>query len=104
MKNDLRRWDIATTDSMNGSVNAIAPDQVTNRAFAKTLGRVPGRPAFLPLPSFAVRLAFGQMDEELLLASQRVDLKKLVASGYDARFPTLEGALRHLLGRSSGGD
>ncbi len=92
------------TDSMSGPVNAVAPDQVTNRAFAKTLGRVLGRPAFLPLPSFAVRLAFGQMGEELLLASQRVDPKELVESGYEFRFPTLEGALRHLLGRSADGD
>jgi uncharacterized protein (TIGR01777 family) len=92
------------TDSLSGPVNAVAPEQVTNRAFGKTLGRVLGRPAVVPLPAFAVRLIFGQMGDELLLSGQRVKPEELVESGYEFRFPTLEGALRHLLGRSTDGD
>jgi NAD dependent epimerase/dehydratase family enzyme len=80
-------------------VNAAAPQQVTNREFTKTLGHVLGRPTLFPLPAFAVRLAFGEVADELLLASQRVEPARLLASGYRFRFPDLEGALRHLLGK-----
>jgi hypothetical protein len=77
----------------------VAPQPVTNREFTKTLGRVLGRPTLFPMPAFAARLAFGQMADELLLASQRVEPARLLASGFQFRFPDLEGALRHLLGK-----
>jgi NAD dependent epimerase/dehydratase family enzyme len=80
-------------------VNAVTPRPVTNREFAKTLGRVLGRPAIALLPAFAARLLFGEMADELLLASARVEPAKLLASGYRFRFPELEGALRCLLGK-----
>jgi uncharacterized protein (TIGR01777 family) len=86
---------------LRGPVNAVAPHPVTNREFAATLGRVLSRPAVLPLPAFVVRLAFGEMGEELLLASTRVDATRLLDSGYEFRFPELEPALRHVLGRSA---
>ncbi len=85
---------------LSGPVNAVAPQQVTNRELAKTLGRVLSRPALLPLPAFAVRIIFGEMGEELLLASQRVEPERLVQDGYSFRFPELEDALRHLLGKT----
>ena len=85
------------TESLRGPVNAVAPQAITNREFTKTLGRVLGRPTVFPLPAFAARLAFGEMADELLLASQRVEPAKLLASGYQFRFPELEAALRHLL-------
>jgi uncharacterized protein (TIGR01777 family) len=88
-----------TTETLHGPVNAVAPQAVTNREFTKTLGRVLGRPTLFPMPACAARLAFGQMADELLLASQRVEPAKLLASGYRFRFPELEGALRHLLGK-----
>ena len=69
------------------------------RVFTKTLGRVLGRPTLFPLPAFAVRLAFGEVADELLLASQRVEPVRLLASGYSFRFPDFKGALRHLLGK-----
>jgi NAD dependent epimerase/dehydratase family enzyme len=65
--------------------------------FTKTLGRVLGRPTVIPMPAFAVRLAFGEMGEELLLASTRMEPARLLSAGYQFRFPLLEGALRHLL-------
>jgi len=70
---------------------------VTNRQFTKTLGHVLRRPTVLPMPAFAVRLAFGEMADALLLVSQRVEPAKLVASGYSFKFSELEGALRHVL-------
>lgn len=87
------------TDSVRGPVNAAAPQQVTNHEFTKTLGRVLGRPTLFPLPAFAARLAFGEVADELLLASQRVEPVRLLASGYRFRFSDLEAALRHLLGK-----
>ncbi|MFQ5723173.1 MAG: TIGR01777 family oxidoreductase [Terriglobia bacterium] len=89
-----------TTESLQGPVNTVAPQAVTNLEFTKTLGRVLGRPTLLPLPAFAARLAFGQMADELLLASARVEPARLKASGYVFRTPDLEGALRHLLGKT----
>jgi len=88
-----------STEALRGPVNAAAPQSVTNREFTKTMGRVLGRPTVFPLPAFAARLAFGQMADELLLCSQRVEPAKLLAGGYRFRFPELEGALRHLLGK-----
>ena len=88
-----------TTETLTGPVNAVAPNPVTNLEFTKTLGRVLGRPAIFPMPAFVVRLAFGEMGEELLLASARIQPARLLSAGYQFRFPKLEGALRHLLGR-----
>lgn len=87
------------TAGLAGAVNAVAPQPATNTEFTKTLGRVLGRPTFLPLPGFAARLALGEMADDLLLASTRVEPRKLVATGYSFRQPALEGALRHLLGK-----
>ncbi len=87
-------------DSLRGPVNAVAPNPVTNREFTKTLGRVLRRPTIFPLPAFAARLVMGQMAEELLLAGARINPSRLLASGYEFRFPDLEGALRHVLGKS----
>jgi len=85
--------------SLAGPVNVVAPEPVTNREFTQVLARVLRRPAFLPLPSFLARLAFGEMADALLLASTRVRPRRLLEAGYTFRFPTLEAALRHLLQR-----
>lgn len=82
-----------------GPVNATAPEPVTNAVFTKALGRVLGRPTVLPAPAFALRLAFGEMADATLLSSARVRPERLLATGYRFRFPELEGALRHVLGR-----
>jgi uncharacterized protein (TIGR01777 family) len=88
-----------TTDTLNGAVNVVAPGVVTNREYTKTLGRVLSRPTVFPVPAFAARLAFGEMADELLLASTRVQPRKLQESGYAFRFAQLDLALRHMLGR-----
>lgn len=87
------------TDSLQGPVNLVSPNPVTNREFTKTLGRVLGRPTIFPLPAFAARLVLGEMADELLLASQRARPGRLQATGFQSRFPELEVALRHLLGK-----
>ncbi|MFQ6115461.1 MAG: TIGR01777 family oxidoreductase [bacterium] len=88
------------TDSLEGPVNVVAPNPVTNREFTKTLARVLSRPALFPMPAFAVRLIFGEMADALLLSSARVDSSKLSNSGYTFRHTELEDALRHLLGKT----
>jgi len=87
------------TESLEGPVNAVAPEPVTNREFTDTLARVLSRPAIVPLPALAARLAFGEMADELILASARVTPAKLLSSGYRFLYPGLEGTLRHLLGK-----
>jgi len=79
--------------SLAGPVNAVAPEPVTNRVFTKTLGRAVRRPAFLPLPAFAARMALGEMADALLLASVRATPGRLLESGYAWRHPDLDGAL-----------
>ncbi len=88
-------------DDLAGSVNAVSPEPVTNAVFTRTLGRVLGRPTVAPAPAFALRLALGEMADATLLASTRVRPERLLATGYRFRFPTLEGALRHVLGKAS---
>lgn len=87
------------TDELAGPVNTVAPEPVTSRAFAATLGRVLKRPALLPAPAPALKLLFGEMADTALLSSQRLSADRLLGSGYTFRHPTLEIALRHVLGR-----
>jgi uncharacterized protein (TIGR01777 family) len=85
------------TESLGGPANAAAPQPVTNEEFTKTLGKVLGRPTLLPMPAFAARLMFGEMADELLLSSARIQPSKLLATGYAFRYPELEAGLQHLL-------
>lgn len=88
------------TADVEGPVNLTAPLPVTNREFTKTLGKVLGRPTVLPIPSFGPKLLLGgELADALLFTGQRVLPKQLAASGYTFAHPTLEVALRPLLGR-----
>ena len=84
---------------LRGPVNAVARHPVTNRDFAKTLGSVLGRPTVVSVPAFAARMALGEMADEVLLASARVEPKMLMETDYSFRYPDLESALRHVLNR-----
>jgi NAD dependent epimerase/dehydratase family enzyme len=86
-----------TTDSLKGPVNVTAPNPVTNKEFTSTLGEVFKRPAVVPMPAFAAKLAFGEMANDLLLASTKVAPKRLSDSGYKFQYPELENALKHVL-------
>jgi uncharacterized protein (TIGR01777 family) len=90
---------ILRTDLVQGPVNMVAPKPVTNAEFTRTLAKVLNRPAVLPMPEFAVKLAFGEMGEALLLASQRVEPAQLVTSGYPFRFSELEICLENAVKR-----
>lgn len=85
------------TEALSGPANAVSPHPVTNAEFAKVLGKVLGRPAIVPLPAWALRLALGELADALLLASARVRPSRLLQAGYDFRWPDLELALRHLV-------
>src|SRR5216684_2022114 len=89
---------ILKNDLMQGPVNMVAPKPVRNADFASTLASVLSRPAILPMPAFAVKTVFGEMGEELLLSSQKVEPGKLISSGYPFRFRELRTSLKALLG------
>jgi uncharacterized protein (TIGR01777 family) len=84
-------------EALAGPVNAVAPEQVTNAGFTRTLGRVLRRPTLIPLPAFAARLALGDVADEMLLASLRVVPERLAAGGCLFRHPSLEPALESIL-------
>jgi NAD dependent epimerase/dehydratase family enzyme len=86
-----------THEGLSGAVNVVSPNPVTNIDFTRAIAQVVRRPALFPLAPFAVRLFFGQMGEELLLASARVLPSKLEASGYKFRYPELKPALVDIL-------
>lgn len=78
---------------LEGPVNAVAPNPVTNETFTETLGEVLSRPTILPVPEFAARLAFGDMADETLLVGQRVEPRVLQEAGFEWQFSQLEEAL-----------
>ena len=82
-----------------GAVNVVAPEPVTNEGFTRALGQALGKPTRFPMPAFVAHLLFGEMADELLLSSQRVKPRELLDKGFTWRWPELEGALRHLLGK-----
>ncbi|MBZ5572638.1 MAG: TIGR01777 family oxidoreductase [Acidobacteriia bacterium] len=90
---------VVAHESVHGPVNVASPNPVRNADFTRTLASVLSRPAIFPMPAFMARLVFGEMADDLLLASQRVEPTKLLASGYSFHSPDLEPALRAILGK-----
>jgi hypothetical protein len=86
---------------VQGPVNAVAPQPVTNAEFTKALAVAVHRPAIFPMPAFVVKTIFGQMGQELWLGSQRVKPGKLAGSGFEFKHPELREALGNLLARSA---
>lgn len=82
---------------ITGPVNVVSPQPVTNREFAQALGHALGRPAIVPAPAFAIRLAFGEMGEATVLASQRVMPARLQAAGFQWLHGLLPQALKAAL-------
>lgn len=85
-------------DSVYGAFNGTAPAPSSNADFARTLGKVLGRPAVLPMPGFALKMIVGEM-AEILLSGQRVIPQAALDAGFVFRYPELEAALRDVLGR-----
>ncbi len=87
-------------DAIIGPVNPVSPKQVRNSELTETMSRVLGRKPGASIPAFMIRLMVGEMADALLLASRRIEPKKLLDNGYQFRFLALEDALRHELPKS----
>jgi uncharacterized protein (TIGR01777 family) len=94
---------VLLAESFSGPVNLVAPEPVRNRDFTTILARVLSRPALLPVPAAALRLAMGEMATATLLSSIRVVPKRLLASGYRFQHLDLETALEAMLGSAARG-
>ncbi len=88
---------ILASASVAGPVNLVSPEPVINAGFTRLLARLIHRPALVPVPRLALRLAFGELADATLLASQRILPAALMASGYAFRHPTIEAALASAL-------
>ena len=84
---------VLDTANLAGAVNVTAPQPVTNAAFTKALAQAVHRPAMIPAPAFALRIALGEMADEALLASARVAPARLLAAGFQFQHATIEEAL-----------
>jgi uncharacterized protein (TIGR01777 family) len=87
----------ALESDISGAVDLTAPAPVTSRHFARALGRAVRRPAVLPAPALGIKLLWGQMGEEVLLFGQRALPARLLAAGFEFRYPELDAALAHEL-------
>ncbi|MBI1870818.1 MAG: TIGR01777 family protein [Chlamydiae bacterium] len=88
-------------NELQGAVNGVTPNPVTQSQFANSLGKVLKRPAVFPMPAFVARLLLGELADTLLLASTRVKPLRLLETNFKFHFPELEEALRHLLLKTS---
>ena len=88
---------VLVTDTLVGPVNPVSPNPVRNADFAAIVARVRGRKPGPTMPAFLMHLLLGEMADEFLLASRRMEPRKLLATGYQFRFSELEAALRHEL-------
>jgi uncharacterized protein (TIGR01777 family) len=84
---------ILENDTLSGPVNVVAPAPVTNAAFTQSLAKALHRPAIVPVPAFALRIALGQMADEGLLASTRVIPSRLQQAGFRFTHPQVDSAL-----------
>ncbi len=96
---DLTLWAMANGE-IAGACNATAPEPVRNREFARALGAALGRPAAVPVPTFALRALVGEF-ADALLASQRVVPRRALRDGFEFAFPTVDRALRDLFPSAS---
>ncbi|OGX06577.1 MAG: TIGR01777 family protein [Omnitrophica bacterium RIFCSPLOWO2_12_FULL_50_11] len=87
-----------TNGNLKGPVNVTAPEPVTNKVFSIALAEALNRPCLMPVPSFALKVLFGEMADELLLKGQRVIPRKALDMGFEFRFPEIHGALESIFG------
>jgi uncharacterized protein (TIGR01777 family) len=92
-------YHLMMNESCEGVYNFTAPEPVTQKQYAKVLGRVLRRPAFAPAPGFALKIMLGEMAQSLVLDGQRVFPNRLIESGYVFQHSELEGCLRQCLGK-----
>jgi uncharacterized protein (TIGR01777 family) len=89
---------VLATDELVGPLNTASPNPVRCGEFTDVLGRVLDRRPGRAMPAFLLRLALGEMADALLLASRRMEPRRLVQVGYEFQYSELETALRHQLG------
>ena len=86
-------------ETMTGPYNAVAPEHITNKAFTRKLARALHKPFWFPnIPSFVMKLLFGEMSA-MLLTGSRISSEKIQAAGFQFRFPQLKTALNNLLSK-----
>ena len=97
-RDDVLRFILWAIDNekVHGVYNVTAPEPARNRDFARALGRALHRPAFLPVPAFALRAMFGQMADEVLLGGQRVASKRAQDEGFEFAHARIDDALTQL--------
>jgi uncharacterized protein (TIGR01777 family) len=83
------------TQPLSGPVNAVSPNPLRNAEFAKVSSQALGQKPGGVMPALVVRMVMGEMGEELVLASRRIQPARLIAAGYCFQFPELDTALRH---------
>jgi uncharacterized protein (TIGR01777 family) len=99
LQNGVTQNDTLKNALLTGGVNAVSPNPVTNAEFTRALAQAVERPALLPAPAFALRLVFGQMADEALLASTRAIPQRLLDSGFSFTHPHVSEALAAALGK-----
>ena len=92
-------YHLMMNNSCEGAYNLTAPEPVTQKQYAKTLGKVTLRPWFAPAPGFVLRIMFGELAQSLILDGQRVHPKRLLDSGFTFQHNQLESCLRQCLGK-----
>ena len=90
--------------SLRGPFNLTSPNPVNMRSFCKTLGQVLDKPAWMAVPGFAVRLALGEMADEVVLASQKVVPKRLLDAGFEFRHSEVRAALTTIIRGETGNE
>src|SRR5580765_8011478 len=85
------------TPSIAGALNLTAPAPVTNAEFTRALGAALHRPAFMPVPGFALRLLYGEIADAALINGQRVIPKRAAQLGFRFRYPEIRPALEALM-------
>ena len=88
---------VLTHENLRGAFNLCAPHPVRNRELAKTMGRILGKPAFMPAPAFTLKLVLGEF-ASTLLGSQRVHPQRLQEAGFNFSYGDIETALSNLIG------
>ena len=92
-------YHLMMNDACDGPYNLTAPEPVTQKQYAKTLGKVLLRPWFAPAPGFVLKIVFGELAQALVLSGQRVLPKRLQDSGFTFQHNHLESCLRQCLGK-----
>ncbi len=85
-------------DNLHGVFNLTAPQPVMMKEFCETLGKVLNRPSWFHVPDFILKIIFGEMADEMLLAGQKVYPRRLLQSGFRFKYPDLESAIKNILG------